>query len=280
MIFFNTKQIKEILISSGFSKVGITSFDIAKNNLKSTNNKEQIPNNAKSIIVGLIPYFSDKIKGQNISSYAVCKDYHLIAKEFLDKSINALKELFPNNSFVGFCDNSPFDEVQIAVKSGLGVKGSNNLLITKEFGSYVFISEIVSDLELIIKNQYCDCEKCFACVKACPNGALSLKKDKVIFKKENCISYISQKKGALSQKEQLSIKKSNLIWGCDICIDTCPHNNNLKPCGLGLENDLLYVLKEDDIKNLSNSEFLQKYKQRAFSWRGKETIFRNIKILD
>lgn len=266
-------EIKKILIESGFSAVGSTLNEYAK-----ITDKKKIPANAKSIFVGLIPYYSKKIKGQNISSYAVCKDYHKKAKEYTEKSISALKELFPNNNFIGFCDNSPFDEVQTAVLCGLGVKGENNLLITKEYGSYVFIAEIVTDLEIESEKIIKKCEGCFDCVKACPNGALSLQDNKVIFTKEKCLSFISQKKGVLSEEDTKSLKKSNLIWGCDICIDACPHNKNLEPCGLGLDENLLYNLKESDIEELSNREFLEKYKGSAFVWRGKGTLIRNIKL--
>ena len=75
-------------------------------------------------------------------------DYHLIAGEYLQRFCEALRQQFPNNRFEPFTDNSPVPEVRSALLAGLGRRGKNGLLLHPDYGSYVFIGEVVTDLAL------------------------------------------------------------------------------------------------------------------------------------
>ena len=230
-------------------------------------NKSRIPENARSVIVYLFPYYlgEDYYKNCNISKYAVPRDYHLVAGDILTKITDELKAMYSQNTFVGFCDNSPVKEVDAAVLCGLGVKGKNSLLINEKYGSFCFIGEIVTDLEMDYSlPEDRTCLGCGLCENACPNGAISNYKVNV----EKCLSDITQRKGQLTDEQQQLIKASGCIWGCDICQNACPMNKNAEvtPIKEFIEYAKICYESDDDISD------------RAFNWRGKAVIDRNLQI--
>lgn len=266
-------EIKEIMLSSGFSDAGICSFEEALPLLEQRNEKVNTGN--KSVICGIVPYFTKERENQNISCYAVSRDYHLVLSEYMNTAIKTLKQIYENYSFAGFCDNSPINEVKTAALCGLGIIGKNNLLISKKYGSFVNICTILTDMPHKYDPKPVEgCENCGKCIASCPGKALSGES----FQKERCLSFITQKKGELTEDEQLLIKKSGYIWGCDVCQRVCPHNKELKE---QISNyPQIFSLSGDEINSLSNKAFKEKYKAFAFSWRGKAPLLRNILIED
>lgn len=247
---------------------GICPFDSIKDGLLDCRAKSRLPQNAKSVIVACFPYLltEENYKKRNISKYAVVTDYHTVAMSRLNSVIAKLQKIYPQNEFSAFADNSPIPEVSAACKSGLGVRGINSLLITETYGSFVFIGEIVTDLEIpctLSEEKMCiGCEKCIA---ACPSGALQ----KNGFNKSLCLSEITQKKGVLSEEEQSLMKECGCVWGCDICQDVCPMN---KKAGFTAIKDFLSapVAFVDSGCELDG---------RAYEWRGRKVIERNISII-
>ncbi len=230
--------------------------------------KSRLLESPESVIVYLFPYYlGEKIyEKSNISKYAVCEDYHNIVSSYLEEISGKLKAQHPENSFVYFCDNSPVKEVDAAVLCGLGVKGRNSLLINKDYGSYVFIGEIVTDL---VFEEYSlpedrDCFNCGMCQKACIGNALN----KGNVDTRNCFSDISQKKGELTEAEKELLLKSKSIWGCDVCQDVCPMNKNIKNT----------PIEEFYVNSKSYFNLGDTIEKRAFAWRGKSVIERNFKI--
>ena len=135
----------------------------------------RLPQNAKSVLIGLFPYYVGENPNRNLSLYSCIPDYHTIVGKMLDDACLGLKALFPDNQFVPFVDASPIREVTAALRAGLGVRGKNGQLITEAYGSMVFIGEIVSDLELnAVSLPEKECENCGACLSACPTGALKV----------------------------------------------------------------------------------------------------------
>lgn len=220
---------------------------------------------AKTVIVCLFPY--PRGARTNISDYAKGEDYHLAAQKKLGKICGLLKER--GFSATALCDSNPLCERYLAYLAGLGFIGKNRALINPKFGSYVFIGTVLTDAVLeesapLLRK----CAECGACVRACPGGALTGSG----FDAERCASYLTQKKGALTDGECEIIKQSGYAWGCDICQRVCPYNADIG------DNGDAFALTRDMAE--SNRDFRRKYSGRAFSWRGFEVIKRNLDILE
>lgn len=235
--------------------------------------KQRIPQDAASVLVCLFPYYTGEHKERNISRYAMVTDYHMIAGEYLNRFCKALQEVFPQNQFEPFTDNSPIREVSAAFHAGLGRRGKNGLILHPKYGSYVFIGEVVTDLVLQPDQTLNprECIGCGKCQKVCPQGALRSDGSVCL---ERCRSHITQKKGELNDWEIGQIQDGGLIWGCDICNDVCPMNQEAKvltPVPEFLESAVA-VLDAQTAERL--------LKTRAYNYRGKKTILRNIQLLE
>lgn len=263
-----TGMLRIIMNASGLYELGVCPFSEVSDKLLNCMAKGRIPERAKSIIVALFPYKTPSEKG-NLSMYAAVPDYHEIAGHMLSTASEALTNAFDGYSFVWFIDNSPIPEVFAAASAGLGMIGDNGLLIHPRYGSYCFIGCIVTDLEMPrTGGEITYCEHCGRCVKACPGGALSPGGE---FCRDKCVSYISQKKGALSGEEVCLLRQGGLVWGCDTCQTVCPHNSDaavtyIKPF-------LDRVNPNATINDLAHAN------DRAYLYRGRSVVERNIKIL-
>ncbi|MBQ3007262.1 MAG: epoxyqueuosine reductase [Clostridia bacterium] len=255
-------------IMNGISPLwGICPFDEIKNNLIPCRAKSRLPENSKTVIVACFPYLLDEAayKNRNISKYAVVTDYHEVALARLGKAADSLRTLYPKNKFEVFADNSPIPEVRAACAAGLGIRGINSLLITEKYGSYVFIGEIVTDLEADFDSvEYKACIGCGKCIDACPAKAVG----KSDFSVEKCLSAVTQRKGELSVEEERLMKECGCVWGCDICQDVCPMNKNAAVTEIEefLSSPVAHVSSGCELEG------------RAYEWRGRKVIERNIAI--
>lgn len=257
--------IEDIFKSCNIELWGFCRFEDVADRLIPCRAKNLLPQNSKTILCALFPYYTVETM-HNISRYAFSKDYHLIVMDILKRASAILLETFLEFKFVPFCDNSPIPEVRAAALCNLGVIGKNGLLINKDYGSFVFIGEIVTDMILPYNNTSINsCIGCNACIKACPGKALCEKN----FTKDVCASFLSQKKGELSLEQQKIIQKSGLVWGCDTCQNVCPMNKNIK---------CTYIDEFKNIQPIINLENCDKFSDRAFYWRPINVIKRNIKI--
>lgn len=227
-------------------------------------------------IVCLFPYFSG-FKGGNLSVYACSEDYHLIIREKLSLICDYLHSIAPDCRCEGFADIGPAIDRRLAYEAGLGFYGKNQMLINDDFGSYFFIGYVKCSLKL-----ECDkpieksCLSCGECVKRCPGGALG----EGSFDIAKCASHISQKKGDLSEEEKAILKKSGLVFGCDECQKVCPHNKAVKPPMKEFCQNIKESISKSELEAVSGRKFAKKYKNRAFSWRGKNVLLRNINIIE
>ena len=222
-------------------------------------------------IIFAVPYLAPH-KKKNLSAYAICRDYHGYFAELFDSLIPMLSELYPENHFAGFADNSPIDERHAAASAGLGIIGDNGLLITEKYSSYVFLGEIITDIPTDVPPKAIEhCLGCGECKRVCPADEIG-----------QCLSALTQKKGELSADEKNAIISFGLVWGCDICQEVCPYTKQAVEKYTIYTNidyfksDLLPILSSHTIDSMNDDEL----SRRAYSWRGRETIGRNIKILE
>ena len=234
--------------------------------------------NAQSIIVCLFPYYVGDIENANLSKACFAIDYHDIAKAKLEQIGRFLKKKNPEFEYKVFTDNGPLVDRYLAYLSGLGYFGVNSHIITDKYGSYVFIGYIINNFAFEPdKPMNKTCSQCGECIRNCPGRAILGNFD---INPLHCRSYITQKKGELSREEIDILKKDQLIWGCDICQDVCPHNKNISYTPIReFKEDIKGIIDDKELKGTSNKEFLRRYGNRSFSWRGKKILLRNFEFI-
>lgn len=255
-------------LTDAFSKHNIDEFAVCD----ATAFNDATGKNYKECIVALFPYYCGYIEDSNISIYAHGKDYHIVIKEIL-LGVAADLEL---EDFDIHSDIGPEIERQLATQAGLCFVGKNGMCINSKYGSYFFIGYIACNADFeISQRDIGSCINCGKCIDACPGKALG---DRFI--PDRCLSAITQKKGNLTSWEESLIKENGYVFGCDICQRVCPHNENAQktPIDSFVKNRVTTLCLED-IQSLTNKEFRAKYGDRAFSWRGKAVLERNLKIL-
>lgn len=234
---------------------------------------------AKSVIVCLFPYYSGEYKDANVTKSAYSLDYHLIVKEKLELIGRFLTIHIDNFEYKTFVDTGPFSDRYLAYKAGLGFWGINNNIITDQYGSYVFIGYLLSNYPFEPDQPLNrTCLQCMRCVKNCPGQCIL---GDFTINPLKCKSYITQKKQELNDEDKEILKKHSLIWGCDVCQDVCPHNKNVEQTIIQeFKANILYRLDYEELSQISNKEFLRRYRDRSFSWRGKGVLKRNYEIIN
>lgn len=236
-----------------------------------------------SVIFALFPYYTMP-DPYPLSRFAAVRDYHSFAENVFCEVCGYICEKYPDAYARGFSDHSPFCERDGAAAAGLGIVGEHGLLINREHSSFVFIGEVVTSLDLMQltaegidcgDGEISFCEKCGACAAACPGGCAGEAR------RDTCASAINQKKGELSDSEIAVMQKSGYIWGCDVCQNVCPHT--VKAVHDGTIQTPIEFFKHNtlsgdvgEILDLTDEE----YKSYPFSWRKREIMIRNIKILE
>ncbi|WP_053955308.1 tRNA epoxyqueuosine(34) reductase QueG [Inediibacterium massiliense] len=268
------KELENIL-KKRIQKGYLTGFE--EKEIQKRINPKEIMEDARSIIVCLFPYFIGNKESGNLSKYTYGLDYHKVIEEKLEKIGHFLKNEIKDFSYQSFVDNGPLVDRYLAYISGVGYFGMNHHIITDDYGSYVFIGYMINNYPFEVDSpSNKTCIECGKCIKSCPGGALLSNYE---MNPKRCIAYLTQKKEALTDEEENILKKGKTIFGCDICQDVCPHNENVKITPLEeFKENIIHKIDETEIKNLSNKGFQKKYKDRSFSWRGRKTIQRNLYI--
>ena len=233
---------------------------------------------SQSIIVCLFPYYIGEVTDSNISLSTYSIDYHIIVKEKLEIISRFLERNIEDFEYNLFVDTGPFSDRYLAYKAGLGFWGINNNLITEQYGSYFYIGYIINNYpsqhDLPMNKT---CINCKNCIKACPGQCIL---GDYTINPQKCKSYITQKKGELSREDKKILKKSSLIWGCDICQKVCPHNAKVEKTVISeFKENLLFHIDYQKLCQMSNKEFTRKYGDRSYSWRGKNILKRNHEII-
>jgi epoxyqueuosine reductase len=171
------------------------------------------------------PYSSESPGGDRaaIARYAWGDDYHTVLEGRLDRLVEWLRAAaaggFEARRYV---DTGPVQERVYAQYAGLGWIGKNTCLINPELGSWLFLSEIITNLELAPDEPVFDqCGTCTLCLASCPTGALV---EPGVLDATRCLSYLTiENKGAVPDEYRHAI--GTHAYGCDICQDVCPYNN-------------------------------------------------------
>lgn len=193
---------------------------------------------AQSVISLLFHYYPEQKQKTNsfkLSKYAYGNDYHKILKNKLFELYEKLKEKIGQFNARACVDSAPILEKVWAKKSGLGWIGKHSNLIVKKRGSYYFIAELLTDLELVPDNEIKDyCGRCTRCIDACPTNAIT---PSYVVDASKCISYLTIELKDELLPDAFKNKMDNWIFGCDVCMDVCPwntfsmphHHEELKP---------------------------------------------------
>jgi len=177
-----------------------------------------------------------------------------------------------------FVDSAPVLDKAWAAKSGLGWIGKHSLLLTKQTGSFYFVSELILDLDLEYDTPVTDhCGSCTACIDACPTNAIIA--DRVV-DGSKCISYFTiELKNEIPESQRG--KFEDWIFGCDICQDVCPWNRFSKPHNEPLFNphpDLL-ALDKKDWEEITEEVFKKVFQNSAVKRTKYSGLKRNIQFL-
>lgn len=251
---------------------------MSKDPQKRANPQEILPG-AKSVICLGMNYYQSGAKDSDykVARYAFGKDYHKVIEKKLKKLRQFIIEKHPSltkQDFKLYSDAGPFLERAFAAKAGLGFIGKNTTLITPEFGSWVFLAELITTLELTpdlpLKKFIGDCGDCDKCIKACPTGAL---KKPYELDARKCISYQT-----IENKGPLTVGIKDRAFGCDICQEVCPHNCRAKKTKIPefLNHIAGPKLNLDQIKNLTQEEFDKKFAGSPLKRAGLKGLKRNI----
>ncbi|MDT8862369.1 tRNA epoxyqueuosine(34) reductase QueG [Alkalihalobacillus sp. MEB130] len=201
------------------------------------------------------------------------KDYHDVLRDRLKKIEEFLQERVPDAKTVSMVDTGELSDRAVAERAGIGWSGKNCAIITPEFGSYVYLGEVVTTIsfepDIPMTEQ---CGSCNKCIDACPTGALIQGGQ---LDSQKCIAYLTQTKDFLP--DQYRKKLGNRLYGCDTCQQVCPENKgkdfHIHP---EMEPDPeLAKPKLIPLLTMSNREFKEKFGHVSGSWRGKKPIQRN-----
>ena len=298
-----TDFIKEKCLEIGFSKTGIApvkyhkedlnklklwiddgyhaSMDWMTNNIEKRTNISNYYNDSKTVISVAINYFTGTSTKDYtppfISNYALGKDYHIIIKSKLKNLLEEIRKI--HNDINGYycVDTSPVMEKAWAQRAGIGWIGKHTNLITREFGSWVFLGELIINKKLSYDTPFIEdlCGSCNLCIDECPTDAIV---EPYRLDSNKCISYVTiEHRGDFEEKNMIDL--DDWIFGCDICQEVCPWN--IKFGELSNEADFSdkNLLREKDYdfwNNLTEDEFRKIFKNSAVKRTKYSGLKRNI----
>lgn len=200
-------------------------------------------------------------------------DYHTAVRERLQLIEAWLQERVPNVLVKSMVDTGELVDRAVAERAGIGWSGKNCSIITPEFGSYVYLGEIMTNIPFAPDTPMEDeCGDCNLCIDVCPTGAIVAPGQ---LNSQRCIAFLTQTKGFLP--DEFRAKIGNRLYGCDTCQTVCPKNK-------GKLNWIHEEFKPDPeiakpllqpLLSISNKVFKATYGHVSGSWRGKKPIQRN-----
>jgi epoxyqueuosine reductase len=250
-----TSALKRRALELGFDKVGVVRAEaldeerarleewlarglhagmawMASNVERRTDPRELLPG-ARSVVAVALNYFTphehaEDPRAGKISRYAWGDDYHDVLGEKLSALLAFARELVPEARGKVCVDAQPALDKAWAVRAGLGWIGKHTNLITRELGSWVFLGELVLDIELEYDAARVEdhCGTCTLCLEACPTGAIV---EPYVVDSARCISYATIELRAPEMPREVAEHLEGWLYGCDICQEVCPWNRFEQP---------------------------------------------------
>ncbi|MCY1532326.1 Epoxyqueuosine reductase [compost metagenome] len=243
----------------------------------------QLVEGAKSVVSLSLNYYTPHTQqdpsAPKISKYAYGQDYHEVIKEKLKALMHFIREEIGEVNGRCFVDSAPVMDKAWAQRSGLGWRGKNSNLISKQAGSFFFLAELIIDLELEYDAPFSadHCGSCTRCIDACPTNAIVAP---YTVDGSKCISYLT-----IELKNEIpayfSGKMDNWMFGCDICQDVCPWNRFSTPheeVAFQPAEELL-ELKQRDLYEITEEVFKRVFRKSAVKRTKFSGLKRNIEFL-
>lgn len=224
---------------------------------------------ARSVVVVALNYYTshehiaDAGKGK-ISRYAWGDDYHDVVREKLTELLDWIRGEDPSAQGKICVDTAPMMDKAWAVRAGLGWLGKHSNLITTEVGSWVFIGEILLDIELDYHSEVVEdhCGSCTACLDACPTDAIV---EPYVVDSRKCISYATIELRAENLPDDIAENLEGWLYGCDICQNVCPWNRFETTTGetrFEPRNDETSI-ELDEILSLTPESYAERFRRTA-----------------
>ncbi len=203
-------------------------------------------------------------------------DYHIVLRKKLAQLEAFIAEHVPHAKMRSMVDTGELSDRAVAERAGIGWSAKNCSIITPEFGSYVYLGEMITNIPFAPDVPMEDeCGDCTLCMDACPTGALIQGGQ---LNAQRCIAFLTQTKTTIP--EEFRDKIGNRVYGCDTCQTICPKNkrkHNMHQDAFRPEPELAKPLLQPILK-LSNRQFKDRFGHVSGSWRGKNPIQRNAVI--
>ncbi len=236
---------------------------------------------ARSVISVLLNYYPEETQPEGtykISKYAYGQDYHHVIKGKLRQLQEFISAEIGEVQGRAFVDSAPVLDKAWAARSGLGWMGKHTNLLTQQLGSFYFIAELITDLDLEYDHPVTDhCGTCTACIDACPTQAIV---QPYMVDGSKCISYFT-----IELREEIPAavqgQFDDWIFGCDVCQDVCPWNRFSKPHSEPLFNPRpeLLSLTKNDWEEISGEVFKKVFQKSAVKRTRYSGLQRNINFV-
>ncbi|MGG3495551.1 tRNA epoxyqueuosine(34) reductase QueG [Peribacillus simplex] len=200
-------------------------------------------------------------------------DYHTVLRNKLQLLEGFIKDKVPGAVVKSMVDTGELSDRAVAERAGIGWSAKNSMIITPEFGSFVYLGDMITNLPFEPDQPMEDqCGTCNKCVDVCPTGALVQGGQ---LNSKRCIAFLTQTKGFLP--DEFRTKIGNRLYGCDTCQTVCPKNK-------GMDFHFHEEMEPDPelakpllkpLLTISNRDFKETYGHVSGSWRGKKPIQRN-----
>jgi epoxyqueuosine reductase len=240
---------------------------------------------ARSVMVVALNYYTpfqhhqEKQTGK-VSRYAWGDDYHDVINGKLNSILRWAKQQHPELEGKVCVDIQPMMDKAWAVRAGLGWLGKHSNVITTDYGSWVFIGELILNVELEYDVDQVDdhCGTCTLCIDACPTQAIT---EPYVVDSNKCISYATIELRGPELPAVVAENLSGWFYGCDICQDVCPWNRfeqvSAEERFLPREGNVNQSLAE--ISNLTHEEYVERFRGSAMKRAKLSGLQRNAKAL-